>query len=225
MPTETAAACRTGAELREYLLNRLNLALRRPGMFGAEIALIALGDAIAYADRRESDWQDERDTLDARGASSAVGVLGTFTQILPAGSRCDDAVASVYAELAHRCGWLRLDRALSDDEYAQLRDDLAAWGERDWSLSQLLTRLGQPSGFFGGTSPYYPKTIAYATGRGDDPLVCFHLWNSVDLGAPGELRSVFPEPMLMAVRYGDGPFLETFTYTPEGAARRPGGPA
>lgn len=223
MTMDTTAACRTGAELREYLLNRLNLALRRPGMFGAEIALVALGDAIAFADRREAQWRAERDSLDARGASSATGVLGTFTGVLPSGSRCDDAVASVYAELAHRCGWLKLDRVLSNAEYTEIRADLDSWSTRDWRMSQILARLGQPSGFFGGTSPYYPKTLAYATEQGDDPLVCFHLWNSFDLSSPSELRAVYPEPMLMAVRCGTGAFLDAFTFTPEGAARRPAG--
>ncbi|MGA6224207.1 hypothetical protein ACPESV_28230 [Streptomyces umbrinus] len=51
-------------------------------------------------------------------------------------------------------------------------------------------------------------------------MAVFHVWNG---SAPGT-NSWPPEheqPLLLAVRFGDGPFREPFTFTPEGERKRP----
>ncbi|MFD9902753.1 hypothetical protein [Streptomyces sp. NPDC059063] len=53
-----------------------------------------------------------------------------------------------------------------------------------------------------------------------EPMVFFHLWNG---STPGP-ESAWPEreePVLLAVRLGNAPFDEAFTFTPEGQRRRP----
>ncbi|GAA2438497.1 hypothetical protein GCM10010191_62130 [Actinomadura vinacea] len=48
--------------------------------------------------------------------------------------------------------------------------------------------------------------LAYLTEDPDDPIVFFHLWN-------GTWPPERDEAVILAVRFGDGPFSETFTYT------------
>jgi hypothetical protein len=47
---------RTAEEMRNYLLTQLNSALRRPGMYGGEVAIRLFWDAVAFADDREHAW-------------------------------------------------------------------------------------------------------------------------------------------------------------------------
>ncbi|TMR10810.1 hypothetical protein ETD86_38000 [Nonomuraea turkmeniaca] len=46
---------RSSAEIRAYLKTRLNQALRRPGMFGGEMALRLLLDHLAYAEHQDQE--------------------------------------------------------------------------------------------------------------------------------------------------------------------------
>jgi hypothetical protein len=47
---------RTIHEVREHLRTQINHALRRLGMYGDELSLILLFDALAYTDGIEHDW-------------------------------------------------------------------------------------------------------------------------------------------------------------------------
>jgi hypothetical protein len=60
---------RTAEEMRNYLLTQLNSALRRPGMYGGEVAIRLFLDAVAFADDREHAWGEELQTLRTRHAS------------------------------------------------------------------------------------------------------------------------------------------------------------
>src|SRR5262245_59159738 len=108
---------RTIDEVREYLRTQINHALRRLGMYGDELSLILLFDALAYTDGIEHDWKTERDTWRRRGLFVSTGVRGAMAAVLPGIGRSDCAIASVYAEFAHRAGWLDLDRTLTDTEH------------------------------------------------------------------------------------------------------------
>ncbi|WP_174361945.1 hypothetical protein [Nocardia brevicatena] len=48
---------RSATEIRDYLVGRLNSALRRPGMFGGEIALRLLLDHLVYAEHQDHAWE------------------------------------------------------------------------------------------------------------------------------------------------------------------------
>ncbi len=178
-------------DLRGYLFDQLNAAIRRPGMHGGEPVILTLFDALAFADGRADRWQAELDALVARGAANAAMVTGAVHEVL--GYRSEDVMASVYADLAHRQGWLTLD---TDSRIP------GVLGEGDCVLTEVVEEYGAPPLWFGGTNPAYPKTLGYPDRSG--ALVFFHF---------------MPELRLMAVRRGDGDFRDSFLFTPAGRSR------
>ncbi len=128
----------TLGQVREYHLGRLNDALRRPGVWGRETTLTLFLDAVAFVDGLTEAWQQEQDALRNRQAFNALGVHGAIAHILP-GYDDDGAVASVYAEIAWRHGWLTVDRVLPADDHRRLREDVVAWCARDRTLDEVLS--------------------------------------------------------------------------------------
>ncbi|MGW3795662.1 hypothetical protein ACWD8I_31505 [Micromonospora arida] len=209
-------------EARQHHLAQVNGVLRRPGMYGRdEMAERLLLEAMAAVDGSLARWQSECDGLRERDAFAPTGVRGAYSYILPV-EALRDATASVYAEIAHRLGWLELDRTLSEAEFEQLSSGIGDWITQDRALSAVIETFGPPSLWIGGTNTYYPKTLAYAMARPERGLICFHLWNAFADNAPeGQLRGVHPEPVLLAVRHRPGGFPGSFSFTPEGVSRRP----
>jgi hypothetical protein len=204
-------------EVREYHVTRLNQALRRPGMWGREITLRLFMDAVAFVDGLDEVWQAEWEQLRARGAFTSLGVHGAFAEILP-GYRDDGAaVASVYADIAWRHGWLTVDRTLPADDLQRLRDETSHWCARARDLDEVLAELGAPSVLLGGSNPRYPKTLAYAADRASG-LICLLFASTYDWNTTRP-QSESP-PVLLAIRHGDGTFVDTFTFTPTSTAYR-----
>ncbi|WP_345676277.1 hypothetical protein [Yinghuangia aomiensis] len=125
----------------------------------------------------------------------------------------------MYAEIARRLGWLVPDRVLDAVSYASMRENVSDWAAQDRVWGDVTAGFGPPSIQFGGTNPLYGKTLGYLTEDVEEPMVFFHLWNGRDdeESWPPE----YAEPLLLAVRLGDGPFGDTFTLTSEGRRRRP----
>ncbi|MEG3632617.1 DUF4184 family protein [Micromonospora palythoicola] len=112
-------------EARRHHLTQVNGVLRRPGMYGRdEVAERLLLEAMAAVDGSLTRWRAECEGLRDRDAFTATGVMGAYSTILPADA-VRDAASSVYAEIAHRLGWLELDRALSEAEYQQLSANIS----------------------------------------------------------------------------------------------------
>lgn len=216
--TSEAEASRTAGDIRDYLLRQLNSALRRPGMFGAEIALRLYFDAIAFTDRGERAWAEDRSALRSREAFVSTGVTGAVERAL--GHRAEDVMASVYAEIAHQHAWLTLDSNLPEADYERMRNRLPAWCAQDRSHSEVVAEFGEPSMLIGGSNPRYPKTLAYATAHTGSPLIFFHLWNGTQPGAGANWPPEHPEPVLLAARYSGARFIDGFIFTPTGSARR-----
>ncbi|OHV61353.1 hypothetical protein BCD48_40040 [Pseudofrankia sp. BMG5.36] len=212
---------RSSGEIRSYLADQMNAALRRPGMYGGEIALRLLFATLAHVERLDARWEAELDLLRARGLFTSTGVTGALDGVLPDGRSQDGAIASVYAEIAARFGWLVPDRGLSAAEQSALVQQAADWAGDDRTLGEVLSTWGAPSVWLGGKNPLYPKTLAYLVDDPQAPLVCFHLWNQIEPREGPGLNPVFPEPMMLAVRLGHGPLSTTLTFTPEGQRRRP----
>jgi hypothetical protein len=221
----------TAGELRGYLLTQFNQALRRLSMYGGEDALRLLADALAFADARQPEWNQTIAELQTQGAATSARVRGAF-QLLWGDQRPSphDAVASVYAEVALPHGWVTLDRTLDRREYDDLDRTSGPWTGQDRTLTEVLATYGPPSIWFGGTNPYYPKTLGYTTApttpEGPHSLICFHLWNRLQ-PAGAIRRAVHDEPVLLAVRHpgpghpGPGrPFADRFAFTPAGARHR-----
>ncbi|WP_030451070.1 hypothetical protein [Herbidospora cretacea] len=210
---------RSAEEIRAYLIAQLNDALRRPGLYGDEIALRVVFDHYAYVDGREETWKAELEAMRSRGAVAPTGVQGAIRNVFgtPDGDPADhDAVASVYAEFARSQGWLRADRLLTAEEYASMRDDLAAVCGSDRTFTGVRDRFGAPSVFIGGSNPYFGKTLGYFSENIADPMVFFHFWNG---RGPGGEWAMYEESVLLAARCGAGRFSDTFTFTPIGASR------
>ncbi|OUC91220.1 hypothetical protein [Streptosporangium minutum] len=210
---------RSRSEIRDYLVDRLNHALRRPEMFGGETALLLLLDHLVYAERQDEAWAEERQAMESRGAFTPTGVTGAFRALVPGAYQC--GVASVYAEFVRARGWLQADRVLTADEHESMRQKLSTWVAQDRVLSEVLETFGPPSVLFGGNNPLYGKTLGYLTDQAKEPMLFFHLWNGTDPEAESTWPPIYDEPVLLAVRYGTGPFRDTFTFTPEGHKRRP----
>jgi hypothetical protein len=209
----------TAEEIHGHLVDQLNLALRRPGMYGGELAVRILLDHLLFVERRPDAFARQRQEWEERGLWSAVGVSGAFRDVLPGRSHdCD--VASVYAEFALRRGWLKPDRVLEKEDHDALRARVRRWAAEDRTWADVTAEFGAPSVLFGGTNPLYGKTLGYLSEDPGQPMVVFHLWNGAAAGAdtwPPEHE----QPLLLAVRFGDGPFRRSVTLTPEGERRKP----
>jgi hypothetical protein len=216
--TSDAEASRTAGDIRGYLLQQLNSALRRPGMFGGETALRLYFDAVAFTDRSEQAWADDLSALRSRGAFVSAGVTGAVERVL--GHRAEDVMASVYAEIAHQHGWLTLHSSLPEASYRRILDRLPAWCAQDRTHSEVTAEFGEPSMLIGGSNPRYPKTLAYATAHAGSPLIFLHLWNGTQPGKTVSWPPEHPEPVLLAARHGGARFIDGFTFTPTGSDRR-----
>lgn len=76
-----------------------------------DAALRMLVDHLLFVERQPEVWAEERRSWASRGAGSSTGLGGVFEELMPGGYD-QNCVASVYAEFAHRRGWLRPDRLL-----------------------------------------------------------------------------------------------------------------
>ncbi|QFZ20121.1 hypothetical protein [Saccharothrix syringae] len=205
----------SGDEVRSYLLGQVDLALRRPDVYGGEMSLPVLLRAAAFAHGRVEDREAEQEAFRARGVANAAIVGGGVEVFF--GFRDHDLVASVYAEGAHRRGRLTLDRTPSPAEHRRLRGTAGPWAAVDRDHHEVVDEFGPPSVLIGGTNPKYGKTLGYGTA---DPLVFFHLWNGNRPGDPDTRPPPRPEPLLLAVRHGDAGFADAVTFTPRGADLR-----
>jgi hypothetical protein len=87
------------------------------------------------------------DSLAADGAFRPTGVRGLFVRMFGGTVRDHAAAAAfVYAELAHRLGYLMPERSLIHDESERLRQDASLWTtSADRSIPDLVETFGEPS--------------------------------------------------------------------------------
>jgi hypothetical protein len=163
--------------VRAYLREQYNGAVRRPGMYGGEIALRLYLDALgaAYGHQRAAEAIE---ALQDRGAFNALGVLGPCAAFWPglvlpdrvaSRAHLDDMVASVYGEIGRQQGWLDLDRPLTSGEHRAMTRSIKTWCTHDRTHSEVLESFGPPSVRCGGVGSKWPKTLLYATEQLEDP--------------------------------------------------------
>ncbi|MFI2184742.1 hypothetical protein [Streptomyces sioyaensis] len=83
--------------------------------------------------------------------------------------------------------------------------------DRTWA--DVTAEFGSPSVLSGGNNPLYGKAVGYLTEDPRQPMAVFHQWNGSRPGA----ESWPPEheqPLLLALRFGGGPFRASVTFTP-----------
>ncbi|MFF7381247.1 hypothetical protein [Streptomyces griseoluteus] len=215
LPTQLAAA----EEIHDYLVDQLNLALRRPGMSGGEVALRILIDHVLFVERQPKVWNQLKQSWEERGLWTPIGPSGAFQDVFPAQADCCE-VASLYGEFAYQRGWLKPDRVLIGEEYKALTGRVRGWAAVDRTWADVTAEFGPPSVLFGGNNPLYGKTLGYVSEDPHQSMVVLHLWNGSEPGAepwPPE----HAQPLLLAVRFGGGSFRESLTLTPEGERRMP----
>ncbi|WP_037826127.1 hypothetical protein [Streptomyces sp. NRRL B-1347] len=216
MPDSSSLA--SADEIHAYLVEEMNHALRRPGMYGYEGALRMVLDHLLFVEGQPEARAEQEKVWEEGGAWSSTGVTGAIRRYLPDRSR--DGMASVYGEFARRRGWLRPERVLTADEYRALRGRVRAWAGADRVWGDVVDAFGEPSVLFGGTSPLYGKTLSYLTEDPDEPMVSFHLWNGTTPDTDSSWPPEHEQPLLLAVRLEGGVFSESFTFTPEGERQR-----
>jgi hypothetical protein len=176
---------RTAEEIRAHLLRELRHASRRPGMyggneFGVELYFLGrLGD-LCFVDSRDGALEAEIQSLRARKVSRAAGVYGVLRdRISQLGGKPDrfnltNEVTSVYAEVAHRLGYLDVERQLSDAEWRNLTTTLRGrFGRRRPEMARVgdvIAAYGAPSRSIGGN---WSNTLCYVSDQPPDPWVCF----------------------------------------------------
>ncbi|TXR99802.1 hypothetical protein EAO73_28235 [Streptomyces sp. col6] len=209
----------TAAEIHAHLIKQFNRALRSPETFGGEVALHLLITNLLFVERRPDAYTPQRQAWIDNKTFRATGVTGAYRELIP-GHSYNDGMASVYAEFAQQCGWLESDRLLTTAEYETLTGSVRQWAEKDRTWPDVTATFGPPSVLLGGDNPLYGKTLGYLSEDMEQPMVLFHLWNG---SAPG--TNSWPpdheQPLLLAVRFGEGLFPDTFTFTPEGERKRP----
>ncbi|MET9954402.1 hypothetical protein ABZ135_23050 [Streptomyces sp. NPDC006339] len=218
MTAHTALA--SADEIRTYLIDQLNHVLRRPGMYGdVEASTWMLIDHLLVVERRSEVWNEQKHVWRQQGVWTPTGVKGALSLLLPPDHGY--SVASVYAEFARQQGWLKPDRVLDVEAYVSMRNVVPQWGLQDRVWADVLAAFGPPSVLFGGSNPLYGKALGYVTEDPSEPMLSFHLWNGAEPGTEPSWPPAQEEPVLLAIRCGDGPFADSFTFTPEGKRRRP----
>ncbi|MGW5532003.1 hypothetical protein [Streptomyces xanthochromogenes] len=75
-------------EIHGYLVDQLNLALRRPGMFGGEVPLRILMDHVLFVEHQPEAWNQLKQGWEEQGLWSPVGPSGAFRDVFPAQTDC-----------------------------------------------------------------------------------------------------------------------------------------
>jgi hypothetical protein len=211
----------SSASIREYVLENLNHALRRPGMFRGETGLVLYLDIVGFAFGNSNILRRFQDKRHAQKAFDPHdGVSGAFRRLWAAAD--DHMVASIYAEEARLQGWLRPGRWLQEAEYNRIAGMIDSWCASDRTLAASADELGLPSLCSGPTTGRWPVTLIFATENLADPMISFYFWN--ELKSAG--RWLYDQPVLLGARREAASFPSSFTLTPtgrrmQGAARGP----
>lgn len=137
---------RTATEYRERQLERLPMALRRPGMFcgwyGDLYYRVFLDDLFWIDDRPKSDRKSVDELL-----FGPAGVAGKLTEQFPhPPDNFQNEVASIYAQAAFRLGYFHPQRLLTNSEFQSLSAALqASFFVADHTMSAITDQFGPPS--------------------------------------------------------------------------------
>jgi len=200
-------------EVRTYFLNLFDHAAKRSSMYGGELFLHNCLNHLAFVDQTESILQREMQRLKDWGAYNACGATGAF-KCATGISQPEMEVASLYAELAFRMGYLQLDRYLSPKEFQMCRQRIdRKFSERDWAVDEIKMEFGKPS-WATGTNPYYPCVLAYASAEVSDGWVFFDFWNEFASTKSSHVIGKYgPAPMLRYIRRPAVSFRKSFIRT------------
>lgn len=137
---------RSGEDLRARWVELIALIMKRTGMYattGREMQLLAhqlLAD-LCFLDDRDADAKREQSRLECYGK---LGVGGPF-EALFGSPRCQAEVASVYAEVFHRLGYLAIGNPVSAERWQVMTSRLRElFEDRDVARREAERLLGDP---------------------------------------------------------------------------------
>jgi len=174
---------RTAEEIRAHL-EELHYAFRRPGMyggneFGVEQYFRMRLDDLCFIDGQDGALEAEIESLRARKLSGAMGVHGLLRERIslfggrPERFQLSNEVTSIYAEVAHRLGYLDSERQLRDTEWRNLtttlRDRFSRRRAEVARVNDVIAAYGPPSVSIGGN---WSSTLCYVSDQRSDPWVC-----------------------------------------------------
>jgi hypothetical protein len=188
---------RSAEDLRQRWLDSIPLIMKRTGMYardGREMETVAdqLLRDLCFLEERDSDYEQARERLRGYGQ---LGVHGPFTSMFGSVRSCAAEVASVYAEVFHRLGYLTVDHLIGPAPWRELTAGLRGRFEgRDVRRSEaeaflgpaslvvnsrvLCYAAGDPSAgwvfldcWAERTRVYQPERGAYETATDTDPLI------------------------------------------------------
>jgi hypothetical protein len=138
---------RSAEDLRARWLDLIVSIMERTGMFaatGREMQLLVgqLLKDLCFLDDRDADGEQELSRLRSYGK---LGVTGPFEALFRS-PRCQAEVASVYAEVFHRLGYLAIDNLVSEERWHEMTSGLRGhFEDHDVSLDEAGRILGEPS--------------------------------------------------------------------------------
>jgi hypothetical protein len=143
-----AGRVRSAEELRARWLDLIALIMKRTGMYaatGSEMQLLALHllKDLCFLDDKDADaereWSRLLRTYGKRGA------VGPFEALFES-RRCQAEVASVFAEVFHRLGYLSVGKLVSGDRWQEMTSGLRdRFEDRDVTQDGARGLLGEPS--------------------------------------------------------------------------------
>lgn len=186
---------RTAQQISERLTDRLVASLLRPGMWVAgetnlEVFFSLLLDDLAFVSGPEAQHALKsaiREYVDGRGLRTSLGIDGALRPVLPR-LAVRDVVASVWAQVAWRCGSLPLSPVLDPADYEAVEATLLQrWHARELRASDVadLPWVTWPDGSLG----HAYRAVVCRDGR----------WLFLDFGRWVGGRAV-PEDQAVAVR-------------------------
>lgn len=220
---------RSVEDIRRRLLETLASAIRNPGMYAgsdAEIdgVLHGLLRDIAFVDERQSDLEAVFGGFAQRGYADhgrlccslqlvvRPGVAGIAAPFCSSG----ELIASTFAELSFRMGYLELDTSPVSSGWDRLQDWLrGARPDKDIRWSDVAGEIG-PACLRIGSGRFW--TDCYCDGDPQHPWVCFDYHDYLVMASNGvPARWEYDrDPILRSIRSTEGRFEEGWFVTPYG---------
>lgn len=139
---------RSAEELRARWLDLIELVMKRTGMYaatGSEMQLLARRLLMDLCFLEDRDADAEREWSRLLRTYGKRGVVGPFEALFESG-RCQAEVASVFAEVFHRLGYLSVGSMVSGDWWQKMTAGVRGlFEDRDVTQDEAMGLLGEPS--------------------------------------------------------------------------------
>ncbi len=184
-------------------------ALKRPGMYLGESLISEYLQLLCFIDEKEELYKCELDKFVKKGTKSNSGVAGAFEMILGKYQRDAHDVASIYAELAFKLGYLKLTHFLTNLEYSTACKRSDSLSKKDWTTLGIIDELGTPSWSNCNPNRHYSCTFVYTTENPIEQWIFFDFWNDFS-------KIETHPPQLRNIRIPSNKFKNSFKFTPFG---------